>query len=370
MSAFPLVSIIVPVYDREDYLEETVESLLSQTYEQLEIVIVDDGSTDGTPTVIERLLERAPERIVAARQDNQGQPGATNRGFELASGELLGYLSSDDLFVPGAIGTLVAALVARPDAVAVYPDYMKVDGAGEAIDRIHAGPYELTESLRNHDPIIGPGALVRRTAVDAAGGMDPEFWTTVDFEFWLRIALQGPILWVPEPLAHYRVHGEMLSLTARGVEMAKLPVRLLDHFYALGDLPEEVEAVREQAYMSAYVCAAMFCRDGGFDGQTRFFIADRRAPQISDDHGKEDFEAELAARGVVIEQQQQALEAYRQTVANRDERIEKLRDAVETLRAAVTRLQQERQRVAGGRMPGGARRRLGSLRRRLRGAAR
>jgi glycosyltransferase involved in cell wall biosynthesis len=367
VSSPPRVSIVVPVYNREEFVGETIESLLAQTYDDLQIVVVDDGSTDGSGAVIERLGAAHPGRIVAMRHENAGQAISTNRAFEACDGELLGYLSSDDLLRPDAVATLVEAIERRPDAVVVYPDYLLIDEQGEVIDRMHCGEFDLLEVLRNYDPIIGPGALVRRSAIDRAGAMDPAFPTNVDFEWWLRLILEGPFVWVPEPLASYRRHTGMLSQSARSPEMASLPVKLIDHFYARDDLPEEVLAVRGEAYRSAYMIGAILCTNEDMFKQTRFHIADRRAVEASEAHAAQDPGAQAADRAAALERMRAALEASRRQLADRDERLAQLRERVEAQDATIAA---QHQALRGPGPPIGARLRhlAGRARRRLRGA--
>src|SRR5687768_2684338 len=111
----PLVTIIVPTYNRAGLLEQAMDSVLEQAYPNLELLVLDDGSTDETREVLARYAERHSDRLRWTRHENVGQARTLNRGFELARGELIGYLNSDDLMLPGAIEKLAAALASEPD---------------------------------------------------------------------------------------------------------------------------------------------------------------------------------------------------------------------------------------------------------------
>src|SRR3954452_11779618 len=130
----PLVTIIVPAYNRAGgLLEATLDSILAQDYSNLDVLALDDGSTDETPQVLERYADAHPGRMRWERHENMGQAKTLNRGFEMARGELIGYLNSDDLFLPGGIAKLAEQLVDEPDAALAYPAYRVIDEDGETI---------------------------------------------------------------------------------------------------------------------------------------------------------------------------------------------------------------------------------------------
>ena len=119
----PLVSIVVPTYERAGFVETAIMSLLDQDYPALEVIVVDDGSSDETPAVLARIAERVDRRrFRRLRHENVGQAESINRGFAEAGGELLGYLSSDDYLLPGAVSRLVAAAEDHPEAEVFYPE--------------------------------------------------------------------------------------------------------------------------------------------------------------------------------------------------------------------------------------------------------
>lgn len=335
VSGAPTVSIVIPTYDRAAYLRETAESVLGQEGAAVELVIVDDGSTDRTPRLIAELEAEHPGRIKTTRHDNCGQALSTNRGFELASGEVLGYLSSDDLLFEGAVAKLLAALRESPDAWVAYPDFAVVDEAGEVTDRFHLEQFELREVLLNHNPILGPGAIFRRELLERLGGMDPEFPINLDFEFWFRARLVGPFVHVAEPLAGYRRHEEMTSLAARGPEMAAEPVRLLDHLYSLPDLPEELHEIRPRAYRAAHIVAATMSASDGFDPDSRFFVADRRAPRVSERHAELDRAAAVVELRAQVGRLRDALERERRARARRDAQLREANGRISRLQRAL-----------------------------------
>src|SRR6185312_5624338 len=117
----PGVSIVLATYNRHEWLRLAMDSVLGQSYPNTELLVMDDGSTDETPDLLEDYARRhPPERFRFSRHENMGQARTLNRGYEMARGEILGYLSDDDLLSRGAVARLIAELGEHPDAVAVY----------------------------------------------------------------------------------------------------------------------------------------------------------------------------------------------------------------------------------------------------------
>src|SRR5690349_8614766 len=208
----PSVSIVIATYNRRDWLRLAIDSVLAQDYPDLELLVMDDGSADETPELLAAYAERTPpERFRFERHQNMGQARTLNRGWEVARGDVLGYLSDDDLLAPGAVSRLVAELD-DPQVVAVYPGYRIIDGEGEVIDSIRPISYSPLEAFRMLDTVVGPGCLARREALESTGGWDAELRFMGDFILWIKLGLVGPIARVPEALASWRRHGEAQSV--------------------------------------------------------------------------------------------------------------------------------------------------------------
>jgi len=319
-SAPPLVTIVVPAYNRAGgLLEETLDSILSQDYPNLEVLALDDGSTDATPAVLERYAAEHPDRLVWERHENLGQAKTLNRGFEMAQGELIGYLNSDDLFLPGAVSKLAQALIDDPDAALVYPAYRIVDEDGELVAEQTPPEYTAAEAIRLHNCIVNVGAIFRRRVVEQIGVWDPSFIYLADFDWCVRAASVGHFIRYPEPLASWRSHPGSANY-APGLLAAREQTRLLDKIYAAEDLPAEITEVKDEAYRNAYIVAA-YAMGGVNSAEGRFFIHDVLAREVSS--RMPDTDAELNAR-------------MRQRVTNLERREKRLADEVEILRAGGT----------------------------------
>lgn len=270
----PSVTVLIPTYERERFLPAAIDSVLAQDHPDFELIVLDDGSADGTPEILERYAATEPkERFRHDRHDNMGQARTLNRGFEMARGELVGYLSSDDALLPGALTTLAAALAERADAVVAYPGWEYIDEDGSHIDVVIPEEFSLLHAIRASDPVIGPGAILRSAAIEEVGGWVPEIIYSGDFEFWTRIAGLGPFVRVPRNLSQYRWHQGMTGRSSTGIQIALERVEIVDRVFARDDLPPEIRAVEAEAYRSAYLAGASLL--GGNAPWERFFLGDR-----------------------------------------------------------------------------------------------
>jgi glycosyltransferase involved in cell wall biosynthesis len=273
----PLVSIVIPTYNRAAYLAEAIESVLSQSYQPLELIVVDDGSTDGTRAVLARYADRCRGESRA----NQGQSSVLNYAWGIARGDILGYLGDDDCLRPGAVEQLVRALMADDGAVMVYGDYALIDGSSRIIRRVALKPRPYVEMVRDLRVTPGPGALHRREALFAAGPWDPGLRLTPDLDFYLRLGLLGRFVHVPGELAGFRVHETSASFRAAHPRVVDEPLRVASTFFARADLPPEVRAVERSATAYAALMVARghlraYRLDDAVDGLRRAIASDWR----------------------------------------------------------------------------------------------
>jgi glycosyltransferase involved in cell wall biosynthesis len=251
----PLVSIITPAYNRAPYLDETIQSVLGQDYPRIEYIILDDGSMDNTREV----LEKYSGRVKWETHPNMGETRTVNKGWSMASGEIVATVNSDDPLLPGAVSTAVAFLGSRPEILVAYPDWVYIGPDSEVIGHVQVPQYDYLYMLTRHHCIVGPGAFIRRRAFDLAGMRDPEFRYVADFEYWLRLGLYGPFARIPQTLATFRVHPDSASVSHMGAAMAAEHIRLMHEFYSRQHLPVEVQKVRGAAFSSAHRVAAGSC---------------------------------------------------------------------------------------------------------------
>ena len=206
MSPAPTIAVVVPVRNGEAFLGSTLASVAAQTLRPREVIVVDDGSLDGSAA----LAERCGARVL--RQDNAGPGAARNRGVEASRSELIAFLDADDLFVPDKLERQVEGLCAAPDTVGVCADATFLGGPRDG-QRKNAGkrlPSRLTfDDLLHGNPVIASSVVVRRAAIVRAGGFDEDrvLIATEDYDLWLRL-LASPgagLVYVDAPLVRYRV---------------------------------------------------------------------------------------------------------------------------------------------------------------------
>jgi len=198
-----LVSIIVPAYNMARFTEETVESLLDQSHPHLEIIVIDDGSTDNTGEV----LERFSERITYVYQENRGACSARNHGFLLSKGDFVAFLDCDDTYHPEKVERFLEKFRARPDVGMIYsPEYLiDEDNRVIGINSPRRPPTgRVFPRLLNNNFIGSSTPVIRREAFERAGKWDEAIFTTADWEMWLRVSRSCEIDFINEPLSSSR----------------------------------------------------------------------------------------------------------------------------------------------------------------------
>jgi len=203
----PLVSIVTPSLDQGRYIERAIESVLEQTYTQTEHVVVDGGSTDGTLDVLRR-----HEHLRWVSEPDRGQAHALNKGFTTARGDILGWLNSDDYYLPNAVEEAVEALRVSGAAV-VYADVERVDDDDRNPRRIRSRPsFDLWTELNFGCGIYSPSVFFTRAALDAVGGLDESLQYVMDYDLWLRIGRLLPVHHVDAVWAVHRLHDAAKSV--------------------------------------------------------------------------------------------------------------------------------------------------------------
>ncbi|HEX7034917.1 MAG TPA: glycosyltransferase [Pseudomonadales bacterium] len=248
----PLVTVAIPAYNHGRYLAEAIDSVLGQDYPAVEIIVIDDGSTDETPEV----LARYAGRVEAVSQANAGQSETINRAWRRARGEVVAYLSADDRLKPHAVSTAVAALRADATLVMVYGDFDLIDPESRHVRRVRAPEFEYRALVSDLVCPPGPGAFVRRSAVERAGGWDPSLKQSPDFEFWLRVGLLGRCARIPDALADLRVHPGSISFAPSDEYRCEEPIRIMRRYFAeTSALPAGIRALERESLASAHLLA-------------------------------------------------------------------------------------------------------------------
>jgi glycosyltransferase involved in cell wall biosynthesis len=204
----PLISVVLPTYNGARHLEETIRSCLDQTWSNLELIIVDDSSTDRTPAIIQRLAA-GDERVRPFRHDtNRKLPAALNSGFAQAQGGYCTWISDDNLYRPQALETLVTFLKKNEDVDVIYSGYSRIDEAGLPFS---PGLMFAPEYLGYRGNVISPCFLFRRNVYEGVNGYAEDLFLAEDYFFWLCAAAKFNFASLPEDLYFYREHSGSLS---------------------------------------------------------------------------------------------------------------------------------------------------------------
>ncbi len=202
-TTIPLVSIVTPSYNQAHFLEETIRSVLDQDYPNIEYIIVDGGSTDGSLEIIERYADRLAWWV---SEPDQGQTDAINKGFARARGEILAWLNSDDTYLPHAVAKQWPFLQAHPEAGMVYGDANLVDEAGKVIGRFPARQTDYRRLRRGYVHIPQQASFFRASLWRQVGPLDPTFYFAMDYDLWVRLARLAPLHYTPRLWANFRLH--------------------------------------------------------------------------------------------------------------------------------------------------------------------
>ena len=255
----PRVSVIIPTYNRADLLGEAVASVIAQTYKDYEIIIVDDGSTDNTKEVASHF----PPEIRYVQKTNGGAASARNKGIELARGEYLCFVDSDDALLENALETNVNFLDSHPDVGLCYGQVCKMDEDGRLLklrklrgaktSGVRESSEQITRLLFRGD-IAMLAVLVRRSCFEKVGCFDTSVPYGEDIDMWLRIAMEYKVGYIAEPLGKVRIHVSKTNLTNRGkfdiVESSQIEF-MTKALNKLKDIPD-YKRIKKKAYFGLY----------------------------------------------------------------------------------------------------------------------
>ena len=256
-----MVSILVPAYNAEATLAATIESVLAQTYADWELIICDDGSSDGTAAVVESFDD---SRIRLIRGERSGLPAVgRNRALEVAQGDHLAFLDADDLWEPEKLQRQLDFFSKHADCGLVFTRLISIDGDGIEVspDPIpdlsgFENPGEFVAPLSENNMICNSSVMISRAAYASVGKIDesPEIRGTEDFDYWLRVARQFPVGFLSSAEVRYRVHGQGISRNICAMRKGSYLV-VLSHLGSEGE--KYRKAISTRAFRWAMAASAM-----------------------------------------------------------------------------------------------------------------
>jgi glycosyltransferase involved in cell wall biosynthesis len=201
----PLVSVIMPVYNGEKYIEQSIISVINQSYINWELIIIDDGSTDNTKIKV-NALRLVDKRIKYYYQKNCGQAKARNLGVHFSVGDYLAFLDSDDLWYPNKLKITIEAFLNNPEIHLVYTGFDYIDESNILLDRcfIHPDIYNIHNSLLKFDFIGTLTVIIKKTIFLEVNGFDEKLYGTEDWDLWIRVSSNYNIKYIDLILSSYR----------------------------------------------------------------------------------------------------------------------------------------------------------------------
>ena len=242
----PNLSVVMSVFNGEEYLAEAIESILSQTYHDFEFVIIDDGSTDGSLRILRDYAARDP-RVRVVEQENTGLTVALCRGVAMSAGTYVARMDADDISLPRRFERQLALLEARPDLAACTCDveHFSDDGSISGISRMGVDARLIPLYLCFSNRIGGHGQVMfRRSAYDVAGGYDPSFRYAQDYDLWTRLLDVGGIGVVDETLYRFRTGHDSISRRSKAAQTEQTLRTTMRHYEKVTGQPISVETAQ------------------------------------------------------------------------------------------------------------------------------
>lgn len=237
MRGFPLVSIVTPVYQMANFVDETIRSVFAQDYPRIEYIVMDAGSTDGTVEIVRRYEARHSENVTFRwfSEPDNGAAEAVNKGFLRSSGSVFAFLNADDTYLPGAVSAAVRALLEDPSADGVYGEANWVRADGSVIARYPTRPFD-PDLLMSQCFICQPASFLRREAFSAGGMLNPSLKYSFDYDFWIRVSKTHRLRKIGEMLATSRMHGSNKTISQRR-KVLRETIAVLQENYGYSPFP-------------------------------------------------------------------------------------------------------------------------------------
>jgi glycosyltransferase involved in cell wall biosynthesis len=256
--SLPKISIVTPSYHQAQFIEQTIQSVLAQDYPNLEYIIVDGASQDGSVDIIRKYESQLAWWV---SEPDHGQSEACNKGWKRATGDIIGWLNSDDLFLPGTLHKIVQAFEQMPEMGLVFGDVLSMDAEGNIFNVMQFGDWGL-DDLMAFNIISQPGVFMRREILEKAGYLDADMHFLMDHHLWLKMAQLAPMKYLPGALAAARYHAAAKNVGA-GARYGKDAYRIVDWMDGQPMLAEKMKYLSKKVWAGAHRINARYLLDGG-----------------------------------------------------------------------------------------------------------
>lgn len=246
------ISVVVPSYNQGKFIRRTIDSILDQGYPDLELIVMDGGSTDETLAV----LKSYGDRIFWQSAPDRGQTQAVNNGWKHATGEILGWVNSDDILLPGALRAVADCYQSQPAIQWLYGHCRYIDAADRVLGDYPTRPYNFETLIKNiQNYIPQPAVFLRREVIGDVGYLNETLHYVMDLEYWLRLGMRFPAFYLDQPLACLRLHQEAKSVASFEKFSLELAT-VMESFFTRTDLPENLRCLKTASLARAYLLAA------------------------------------------------------------------------------------------------------------------
>lgn len=248
----PLVSVVIPSFNQGRYIEQTLLSIIRQSYPCIEIIVIDGNSIDETKTILTKYSEKLDYWVSEA---DKGQADAINKGWLVSHGKYLCWLNSDDILMEDAISTAVEKLENDSCVDFVYGDLFLIDHNGKCVGYNKYQDFDIKKMIRYAGWISQPGNLFRRKIYETMGGLDINLHFQMDLDYWFRVGLKYNFFHINKPLACFRIHPEAKSSSQINVAANDILI-IYKKIFENKNLPSEIIKHRYEAWANAYLYSA------------------------------------------------------------------------------------------------------------------
>lgn len=278
----PKVSVVIPVLNGERYLREAIESVLAQNLENLEIVVIDDGSTDGTSVILQEYAN--DNRVHIHRQTNQGLVAALNASLRIAQSNYIARLDADDVCMPGRLSTQLRYLECHPEVLAVGGAIEMIDEHGHSKGRrgYPVGQVAATIGMLKGCTLAHPAVMMRKDAVMNVGGYRTVFKYAEDYDLWLRLIERGHVDNLAEVLIKYRIHPESVTQKHGISQSLAAASALVAHRRRVQGLPDPFDSLESPLKLEEILSAGFTNEEQATFAYVRFRILAKESANIGD----------------------------------------------------------------------------------------
>lgn len=281
MHDLPFISIITPTLNQAKYIETTILSVLIQDYPKLEHIIIDGGSTDGSIELIKSYQNRLAWWMSVP---GLGQTDALNKGLQNANGEIIGWINSDDFYLPGSIKAVAHFFAKHPEAIIVYGDFYEINGSGYFLRHVRPGIFNLVR-LFHRCYISQMTVFFRQELIESIGKFNDQFMYAHDYDLWLRsgLAYSDKIYYLSQPLACYRIHAKSQSWAkALPARIEDITVREL--FLKANKLPQELLNIQGDIFIDLWMDIIIFYVTKSLQIEVQSYLCEKLGNNILTDN--------------------------------------------------------------------------------------